>query len=441
MAQFQEALVRDTVLVVGAPRLDTFAALKQYADEYGKKIKIVVIADKKKLKSLKRINKLKKTRQFKLIECNFNSATDIKKHIDPLASSLLAVTAQFENVIPEFKKLIPHVPYLHTPTSESLDWATDKVKMRRMMDAAGAKLNPKFMVVKNIGDKTIADIEKKIGYPLIVKPSGLAGSRLVSPCYHEDELKVALKSIDKAIEVVHKKQAGRGNPQILVEEMMEGSMYSIDAYVNDRGNTYLLPPVHVKTGRAIGFDDYFGYQQLTPTKLKKSSVDEANHAAQAAVKALGMRSTTAHVELMRTVKGWKIIEVGPRQGGFRHQLYNMSFGVNHILNDILIRIPQKPIISKKRKGFSAALKIYGKKEGFLNKVQGLAKIKKLDSFVRVNQNMKLGDKVAFARNGGGSAYDFFLFNKDRSKLLADIRRIEKSFKLDIESGRAKSDKA
>lgn len=435
MAQFQEALVRDTVLVVGAPRLETFDALDLYEKEYGKKIKIIVIADKAKLKTLERIHKLKKSRKFRLIECNFKSVKELKKCLDPIASSLLAVTVQFEGVVQDFQKLIPHVPYLQTPTSESLDWATDKLKMRRMLTAYDPRISPKYSVVTDPSDESISKIESKVGYPLFLKPAGLAGSRLVYACYHEDELRSALKKVFKRLETVYKDRLGNGTPRVLVEKLMEGSMYSIDAYVNYRGNVYFLPPVHVKTGRSIGFDDYFGYQQLTPTKLKKSSIDDANDVCQKAIKALGMRSTTCHIELIKTVKGWKIVEVGPRQGGFRHRLYELSYGINHILNDILIRIPQKPIITRKRRGFSAAMKIYAKKEGNLKSVQGIAKVRALNSLVEVTQNRKLGDKVRFAHSGGGSVFDIILFNKDRSKLLADIRRIEKNLVIKVESTR------
>jgi len=141
------------------------------------------------------------------------------------------------------------------------------------------------------------------------------------------------------------------------------------------------------------------------------------------VKALGLRSTTVHVELMKTVKGWKIIELAPRMGGFRHTMYSWSFGTNHILNDILIRIPQKPVIPKKRKGFTAVFKIFGKTEGTLEAIRGLKKIRSLESFVHVNVKKKKGDSLLYAKNGGGSVVEVALFNKVRADLLADVRRM------------------
>jgi len=323
------------------------------------------------------------------------------------------------------------VPYLNGPTEESLDWSTDKVQMRRILQAHDKSLSPPFTVINENTDAAITQIERNVGYPLVVKPAGLAASILVSVCYHREELEQVLRVTFRKLNKAYKERLGRGKPQVLVEKMMEGSMYSIDGYVNNRGVVYWNPPVHVKTGRSAGFDDFFGYQQLTPTKLTRPKIEKAAHAAGEAVKALGLRSTTCHVELMRTDKGWKIIELAPRMGGFRHTMYSWSFGINHILNDILIRIPQKPVIPRKRNGFTAVFKIFGKKEGTLDAVIGLKKVRNLDSFVHVVVKKKKGDALLYAKHGGSAVVELALFNKVRANLLADIRRMEKSLKIEV----------
>jgi hypothetical protein len=38
----------------------------------------------------------------------------------------------------------------------------------------------------------------------------------------------------------------------------------------------------------------------------------------------------------------------------------------------------------------------------------------------------------FARNGGRSIFNVFLYNADRSRLLADIRRLEKLVKIKVQ---------
>lgn len=437
MSSFHEAASRDTVLFINGVRQQTFAALNTYETRYGKRLQMVVFVDAKKSKLINSLNKQKTTKKLTVVAVDFDTPSEIRKALQKYNDHLLAVTCQFENSIPFYEKVIPHVPYLDTPTQSSLDWSTDKIAMRQLLKTQDKSLIPKYTVVKDSSIESVLNIEKKVGYPVVVKPAGLAASLLVSVCYHREELEKTLARTFKTIDKVYKKKLGRGTPKILVEQLMDGEMYSIDVYVNGRGNTYATPLVHVKTGRAIGFDDFFGYQRLTPTRLLQSHIDDANHAAFSAVKALGLRSTTAHVELMRTEKEWKIIELAPRMGGFRHEMYQLSYGINHILNDILIRVPQKPIIPKKLKGYTAVFNIYAKKEGKLKSISGIKKIKSLDSFNAINILKNTGDELKFAKNGGGVVVEVMLFNKLRSDLLADIRRMEKALEIEVTVNRAR----
>jgi hypothetical protein len=142
------------------------------------------------------------------------------------------------------------------------------------------------------------------------------------------------------------------------------------------------------------------------------------------IHALGLRNTTAHVELMRMEEEWKVIEIGARIGGFRPKLHQLSCDIDHSLNDVLIRIPKKPVVPKKCKGFAAAMKWYPKKEGILTRLKGIKKIQALDSFVEISVNKKVGDRCHFAKNGGKAVFTVTLANRERSLLLADIRRVE-----------------
>jgi hypothetical protein len=210
---------------------------------------------------------------------------------------------------------------------------------------------------------------------------------------------------------------------------MEGVMYSIDSYVNQRGNVYHTPLVHVRTGRSEGYDDFFGYMRITPVILKPHKVDNAKKVAEKAIEALNLRSTTCHIELMKTEDGWKVIEVGPRVGGFRHEMYELSYGIDHSTNDMLIRIPKKPILSKRPKGFTAVMQFYAREKGYLVSMGGVNKVRKLESFTRINIKKTIGQMCNYARNGDDPVFDIVLFNRNRSRLLADIRRLEQAINI------------
>jgi len=418
---------RNLVLFVGSYLDSQYDALKEYEVRFGTALKPLVVVDvTERDRSV-----FNKDLKVKVLEVDFTSDAAIAKALAPYKDEILTVNCRAERNIPLLRKILPHVPFHNGPTQKSLKWTTDKILMRQMLRAYDKDISPNFMVVNEVDELIIDSIERKIGYPLILKPSGLAASLLVSVCYHREELEENLRRALSRMHKIYKKKRGRGEPQVLVEQLMEGVMYSLDSYVNDKGVIYHTHLVHVRTGRSVGFDDFFGYQRVTPVRLKKHKVEDAKEATEKAIKALNLRSTTTHTELMKTEDGWKIIELGPRIGGFRHEMYKLSYGINHSLNDMLVKIPKKPIINKKVRGYTSVMQFYAKKEGRLESVIGLKKARQLESFVRIKLKKKPGDLCQFASNGDDPVFDIVLFNRSRSRLLADVRRLEKNTKINI----------
>jgi biotin carboxylase len=394
--------------------------LKSVRDYFGD-VQIIILRDIKNEKN-------ERNRHFKaadvVLYVDFSKGYKIAEALLPYQDSLIAVTARGEDGANKLREVIPHVPYLRTPTAESLAWATDKYEMRKRFRLYDKKITPKFTKVKENTKIERERIIAKINFPMVVKPANLQESMLVAICFHEEELEKVLRNIFRRLKSEYKKFNRPQLPTIIAEEFMDGDMYSIDSYVNSRGKIFHCPMVRVKTGRNIGHDDFYNYLQITPTALKKESIEKAHAVAELAVHALGLRSTTAHIELMKIDDDWKVIEVGPRVGGFRDLLHELSCDIDHSLNDVLIRVPKKPIIPKKCKGFAAAMKWFAKTEGIIVEMKGIKKIEQLESFNSIVYNKKIGDRALFSKNGGKSIFNLFLYNADRAKLLADIRRVE-----------------
>lgn len=366
---------------------------------------------------------------------DFTKPWKIAEALLPYQDQLMAITARGEGSASLLREVIPHVPYLRTPSPESINWATDKYEMRRRLRLYDPKNTPRFTKVKENTKKERKRVIEKVQFPLMVKPANLQESMLVTICYHEEELDKALRTIFRKLSREYEKLNRTQLPTIIAEEYMEGDMYSIDSYVNSRGDIFHCPLVRVKTGRDIGHDDFFNYLQVTPSALKLSSVEKARKVAETAIHALGLRSVTAHVELMKIDDEWKVIELAPRLGGFRPLLYQLSCDIDHSLNDVLIRIPRKPIIPKKCKGYAAAIKWFAGKEGEIVEMKGIKKVKALKSFNSIIVNKRIGSRALFSKNGGRSIFNLFLYNDDRSKLLADIRRVEKLVNIKVSKSR------
>ncbi|MBT6253834.1 ATP-grasp domain-containing protein [Candidatus Uhrbacteria bacterium] len=413
---------RDTFLYVSNLPEGAVESIRKYGEGLGKKFKVAVIYNQK----IQIIgDNAKKRGADIIIPADFSSPSAIQKALVPYRDKLLGTTARGDISVGYFRKVIPHLPEMRTPNAESLLWSVNKIDMRKRFFAYDKSITPKFAIAKDSTQKTIDRIVKRVNFPCVVKPPDLAESILVAICFHEEELQAALKRTFAKVRSIYKKKMIQTPPRVLVEQFMEGNMYSVDAYVNSRGVVHFTPMVYIKTGREIGFDDFFGYMQLTPTNLKTQSIKDAHVVARKAVKALGMRSTSAHIELMRTEDGWKIIEVGARIGGFRVEMYKLSYGFDHGLNDLIHRVPNKIKVPKRKKGYTAAMKFFAKEEGELVKLVGAKKAKSLASFHSIDVKKKVGATLKYAKHGGVSVFNIMLFNKERSKLLADIRRLEK----------------
>lgn len=419
---------QNIILFVGASSSAKKRVAQLKKQKGGRRYRYAILLSSQKPLSEKRQESLS---MFDLIlRCKFSSRKSIVQTLQPYEDQFLAVTSHPETRIPDLARIIPHLPYLETPTSESLLWATDKLEMRRRFSAYAPEITPKHAVVNDTSQKTIRNIERRVGFPLVIKPSGLAASLLVNVVYHTEELEKNLKKVFRRIDRINKEYKEKP-AEVLVEQFLEGEMYSVDAYVDRKGSVDFCPMVHIKTGKSVGFDDFFAYRSLTPTQLNTSSIKEAQAVAKRAIRALGLRSTTAHIEFIRTEKGWKIIEVGPRIGGFRDEMYKLSFDINHVLNDIYVRIPKKPIIRKRRKGYTAVFKFFAEKEGTITSIKGRQNVQKLDSFHDIKFKKEVGDRATYAKNGGKSVLNITLFNQDRSQLFADIRRMEQMIKIEV----------
>jgi biotin carboxylase len=413
---------KNIILYVMNLPLGTIEAVKEYEAEFGDSLRIMLLVDSR----VRTVSHLAETPGLDIYEaCDFSKPDKIAETLLPYQEELLAITCRSEKYMKRFAQVIPHVPYLRTPSTESLIWANDKYEMRKRFRLYDSSITPKFTKVANNLKKERERVVKKVGFPMIVKPANLAASLFVTVCYHEDELEKALRNIFRKLKNAYIAEDRLEEPTVIAEGYMEGDMYSIDSYVNSRGGVSHCPLVRQKTAREIGKDDFYNYLQITPTALKTHTIARAEETTEKAIRALGLRSSVVHTELMKIDDEWKIVEVGARMGGFRHVLHKLSCDINHALNDVLIRIPKKPVIPKKCQGYACTMKWFADKEGKITELKGIKKIEELESFHKIEVNKKVGDRAVFARNGGRSVFNLFMYNADRSNLLADIRRVEK----------------
>lgn len=430
---------QDTILTINVVERELVQAVKMQSKSLKRTLRGLVLVNKNYAKQPNRPQDT--TGLFEEIICDFDNPAELQKVLEPHKDRLLAVTCRYEEAIQDFGKVIPFLPkQLHTPSPISLLWATEKPLMRNRLKDYDSNLVPRYQYMEKDDLPNLTELVKDFHYPVIVKPSGLAKSLLVERCDTLQELKKCLAYTFNVINHAYAREQYPGKPAVLVEEMMQGEMYSVDAYVAHTGEVLCLPPIKVITAHSLGLPGFYGCQCIT-TYLEEEETQKAFAASKAAIRALNLRSTTTHIELFRTSQGWKIIEIAARIGGHRDYLYREGYDVEHFYNDLSIRMGKKPQMPTKQVGHSAALNIYAEDEGYIESITGLEQARELPSVIYLTSHAEKGDIALFANNGGDAIIDGMLSNKDPKQLQKDITTVRNIIKITIKRKEYKTRKS
>jgi len=377
------------VLLINDYNPEFGVATEKLEKHLGRKLTGIVLVDRQVKND--NLNKPSTDARFIEIICDFNEPESIVSTLEPFQDKLLVVNSSSEKNQPFFQQIIPHISNLYVPTVMSIELSTHKNLMREAFLNYSPKLTPKSVILtrKNYTDEI--KIFKEHNYPLISKPTGLAASILVKKSNNYEELVTNITESFARIENTYVKNRGRGEPCMLVEDFIDGEMFSVDVYVNNEGAIWCLPPVKVTTAAALGLEGYYSYKRNIEHNLNENGIRKLNETAKASVRALGLKNSVAHIELFKTNKGWKIIEVGPRAGGYRQDMYWLSYGIDHAFNELLIKLGFDPTIYTQINKSSAALNIYCETEGRIASICGFNEAKQIKGTYRLNLHAKSGD--------------------------------------------------
>lgn len=368
-----------------------------------------------------------------VVPCDFAKVTDIVKAISPFKEHIQGVVCAGERHIQFLRKVVPHLPaHVLVASSGALLAATDKHVMRQAFARHTPEITPRFVKVDASNQASIDVIESRLRYPVIVKPTNLASSLLVQSCDNRQELVTAVASIFGHIQSLYKREGRVSQPNVIVEEYLDGDFYSIDAYAMGKGKVYFCPPVGYVPAKKLGIDDFFLYKRFTPTELTAEQIAAANKTVAKAVAAVGLTHSSVHAELVNTSAGWKIIEIGPRLGRFRHLMYGAAYNINHYLNDVLIHMGQEPIIKTQLQQYCAGYIIYPEVEGILRTMEGIAELQDHPATLLRRVFAKPGDQCLHAKHGGRALAEFVVASKDKASFHELTNYIEQYVKAVVE---------
>jgi len=255
--------------------------------------------------------------------------------------------------------------------------ATDKGEMIKAFEENAVE-HPWYYIIKSFGD--LSDVIDSVSYPCIMKPTDNAGSRGVVLCQNRAEL-------EENYEYSHTESRG-GN--VIIEEYLKGPEFSVEVMVID-GKPNVLQITDKLTTGAPHFVE-MGHSQPTiqSEEMKKKIIDLACRAC----RAVGINVGPAHVEMILTNEGPKMVELGARMGGdcITTHLVPLSTGIDMVARTIKLVCGEKINVEKEfNKG--SAIRYFVTKPGVIKNIENVEEARNIEGVKELSLVYNIGDRV------------------------------------------------
>lgn len=351
---------------------------------------------------------------------DFSAINKELARLDTLDLHIAGLQCTFENYVVAKAKLGEYFN-VASLSVHSARLATDKSLMRAAFLEADSSISPEFTTIDSV-EQARAFASAHV-FPLIIKPTNLVKSLLVLKCDNETQLVEKVTYALATIGELYKKyKIYERVPQLIIEEFITGDQFSIAAFVDHNGTPHFCDGiVRLKNAQDIGIDDNYLYSRTLPVQLPEAQVKEMFSVAEKGVRALGMRSVPAHIELMSGPQGTKIIEIGARIGGYRPRMYSYSYGVDLVAQEVKLALGEIPELEGNFKAYSAVYEIFPRIEGTFLAITGDFNPEFLTYY---NLTATSGKKIGPAKNGYKAAAIMIVANSDKDVFTAFCQEVE-----------------
>ncbi len=396
------------ILIVGK----SFSGLKNYLIDNGHSF--TVLQDMRTTKFPDKKFKNRVVADFGSYENLFKSVDNIQQErpIDGLLTT-------YENYILDAAHIAKHLG-LPGISTEAAAACTDKERMRNLFAISPTKISPDFAVVTSEVDVEV--FANNHQFPLIIKPANLSKSLLVTKSSSLDELSQNYTKTIQQINAVYQKYAPGQQPKLLIEEFLEGPIFSVDAFVDANGEPHILENVvDYQTGYDIGYDDNFHYSRLLPSRLSSDKIEAIRKTAKAGCRALGMTSIPAHIEIIYTTNGPRIVEIGARNGGYRERMHWLANGIDITKNAIALSLNRPLDIRSLKDDPVGVFELFPKTPGIFEGLANEKELRQLPSLHYLSIKAKPGQFVGKAGDGYKMCAVVILHNSNQQQFEKDTR--------------------
>ena len=261
--------------------------------------------------------------------------------------------------------------------------STDKGEMIKAFEQHGVE-HPWYFIVDT--PECFDTVLDKVTYPCVIKPTDNAGNRGVSYAANRQEL----------IDVYKYSYENSRSGHVIIEEYMEGEEVSVEIIVY-KGQVHVLAITDKLT---LGKPYFVEVGHAEQSQKSKEVRDAIADLATRAVKAVGIDNSPAHVEIMVTKDGPKMVELGSRMGGgcITTHLVPLSTGIDMIECVMDMTLGIKPDLTPRFDKGSALRHIVGV-EGIIETIDGLDQAQAIPGVVEVTMLKEVGSECHYFKNG------------------------------------------
>ena len=255
--------------------------------------------------------------------------------------------------------------------------STDKGEMIRAFEAHGVE-HPWYHVVCYADE--LVDVLPTLTYPCVMKPTDNAGSRGVVLC----------RSVEDVVrEYSYSRRESRGG-RVIIEEYLRGTEFSVEVMVVG-GEPHILQITDKMTTGAPHFVE-MGHTQ--PTSCPVDAEDAIRDLACRAVRAVGINMGPAHVEMILTENGPKMVELGARMGGdcITTHLVPLSTGIDMIRAMIASACGKDPDITAKYER-GAAIRYFETPKGKVLSIDGVDEARAVEGVREITFTHGVGETL------------------------------------------------
>ncbi len=297
------------------------------------------------------------------------------------------------------------------------EYTTSKACMRQIWKDAGVP-SARFRSAVTL-EQAHESVEALNSWPLILKPADSrgGGSRGVSRIDCIEELEEAFKFAQDFYD----------DKNVIIEEYLEGSEHSIETLTFEGKIHVLAVSDKIKTPPPYRVDKSVIY----PSLHRGDDLERIRQVAKEAVRAVGIQSGPAHVELCVTEDGPKLFEIGARcgGGGTPDPIVPFVTGIELFKEVVRIALGEEPQnISPEWSGKGCVYRFLTPQPGTVKEIDGLEEVKRWNNILDCDVLIKAGDRVKAVRIGADRAGFIIAGGNNRAEAITLADKAEKKIR-------------